>query len=250
MAGQASIDSVAFYCNSSTYYFGSYNDSYILASHTGLNQFTSNFEDNYGGNIPETVLYRSTLDLVWNYKEWNVIEFDSGFGYNGTDNLILEFSFVGNDGNSLYNRGWYPEGGNRVLDGYPGYETGELRSYMNALRVYYTPDQPDVSFEFINPPTFVYQGGTLNVTVRGENNTAGPLSFDAWFEASGIVTVTVAEYPGLTLAGGQVIQANLGFSVPPTAPPGDWTLSGYVGELPATVWDSDSFNFEILPSLD
>lgn len=250
MAGSATIDSVAFYCNSATYNFGSFYDSYVIACHTGFAELTDNFEINYDGNTPEMTLSLSTHDLSWNYKEWNAVGFDSGFDYNGADNLLLEFSFIGNDGNSLYNRGWYPEGGNRVLDGYPGSETGELRPYMNALRIYYTPAHPEVSFEFVDPPASVYQGDVLNVTVRGENHMDDPVDFDAWFEASGFATVTVAEYPGLSLAGGQVIEANLGFNVPANAPPGDWTLSGYIGALPSTIWASDSFDFEIIESLD
>jgi hypothetical protein len=106
---------------------------------TSLTQLTNNYNDNYDGNTPQLVFSESTLNLSWTYNQWHGFGFDTPYIYDGTDNLIFEFKWQGDNGNTVLVFGWYPPGGNRVLDGFSlTNPTGSLRSYMNRLRIYYT----------------------------------------------------------------------------------------------------------------
>jgi hypothetical protein len=137
MTGSANIMGVGFYCVSSSSYFGQFHKVHIYATHTSLDQLTISFENNYDGNTPELVYYRDVLDVSWDYLAWNLQMFDAAFEYNGTENLLIEFTWDGTDGNAAYGKGWYPPAGGRVLDSELGNETGELRDYMNTLQIYF-----------------------------------------------------------------------------------------------------------------
>ena len=139
MTGPASVGEVQLLCGSATNNAGIFNNFEIRACHTPLTDLTVYYEDNYGGNTPVTVAAVDTLELNWVNGEWGRLPCDSPFEYNGTDNLLLEFRWEGDDSRAVYVLGWYPPGGNRVLDGYSlTSPTGTLREYMNRLRIYFT----------------------------------------------------------------------------------------------------------------
>ncbi len=94
---------------------GWYGDFAILACPTGLDLLTPSFAANYDGNTPSTVLAFDTLELRVEYDRWIRFVFDTLFGYSGEDNLLLEFRWEGDDGGTIYTRGWYPPGGSRGM---------------------------------------------------------------------------------------------------------------------------------------
>ncbi|MCU0611031.1 MAG: hypothetical protein MUE60_04475 [Candidatus Eisenbacteria bacterium] len=139
MAGPASLREVQLLCGSAQYNHGTFNDAQVLLCHTPVSQLTATYADNYGGNTPQTVFAVPTLNIGWTNNEWEGLVFDTPFAYDGLQNLIVEFRWDGDDGNSVYNWGWYPEGGNRVLDGSaPSATTGALRPYLNLLRLHFS----------------------------------------------------------------------------------------------------------------
>jgi hypothetical protein len=127
-------------CGSPQYNYGIFYNFEILVCPTPLSQLTENYDNNYEGNTPQVIFSAETLDLNWINNEWHGFVFGTPFSYNGTDNLIFEFRWQGDNSNAVYVKGWYPPGGNRILDGYSlTSPTGALREYMNLLRIYYTP---------------------------------------------------------------------------------------------------------------
>jgi hypothetical protein len=127
-------------CGSAQYDSGSFYNAEILVCPTPLFQLTANYNDNYSGNTPQSVFASETLNLHWTNNEWCGFVFNTAFSYNGTDNLIFEFRWQGDDNGSVYVKGWYPPGGYRVLDGFSLTSlTGTIRDYMNSIRIYFTP---------------------------------------------------------------------------------------------------------------
>ena len=148
-------------CGSAQYNFGTFYNAEILVCPTSLSQLFTNYNDNYQGNSPQTVFSTELLELNWTNNEWHGIIFDTPYQYNGLDNLIFEFRWQGDNSNAVYVKGWYPTGGNRVLDGFSlSNPIGTLRSYMNSIRIYYTPlaiDETSLSglnkeFNYLNHP--------------------------------------------------------------------------------------------------
>ncbi len=57
---------------------------------TSLSQLTTNFNDNYDGNIPLLVYYRQKHTFNTGANQWPGFPFDTAFVYDGRSNLILE----------------------------------------------------------------------------------------------------------------------------------------------------------------
>ena len=140
LAGLSSIEEVRLLCGSAQYNFGTFYNAAILVCPTSLSQLTTNYNDNYQSNTPQIVFSAETLELNWTNNEWHGFIFDYSYQYNGSDNLIFEFRWQGDNSNAVYVKGWYPPSGNRVLDGFSlSNPIGTLRTYMNSIRIYYTP---------------------------------------------------------------------------------------------------------------
>ena len=149
MSGMASIEEIQMQCFSSVYNHGVFYNAKIYVCHTPLSELTDVFEDNYAGNTPELTFSDDTLDLNWTDNQWEGHVFDTPFSYNGTDNLVFEFRWQGDDGNYVYVQSWLPSSDNRVLRGDLTSPTGTLLNEMNSLRIYYTP----IGIDETIPPT-------------------------------------------------------------------------------------------------
>jgi hypothetical protein len=138
LPGPCTLDSVQLLCGSDVYNHGVFLDARVLACHTTVTELDSVCKDNYAGNTPDTVMLHDTLSLSWTNGEWQTLGFEHRFGYNGSDNLILEFLWQGDDGGSVYNLGYYTPG-NRAVDARPSTaERGVPRNYMPRLRIHYS----------------------------------------------------------------------------------------------------------------
>ena len=132
------LDSVQLLCGSDVYNHGVFLNARVLACHTTVAELDSVCKDNYAGNAPDTAMLCDTLRLNWKNGEWQTLGFEHPFGYNGSDNLILEFLWQGDDGGSVYNLGYYTSG-NRAVDARPSTaERGVPRNYMPRLRIHYS----------------------------------------------------------------------------------------------------------------
>jgi hypothetical protein len=138
MPGPCTLDSVQLLCGSDIYNHGVFLNARVLACHTTVTELDSVCKDNYAGNTPDTAMSRDTLSLGWANGEWQALEFEQPFNYNGSDNLILEFLWQGDDGGSVYNLGYYTSG-NRAVDARPSAaERGIPRNYMPRFRIHYS----------------------------------------------------------------------------------------------------------------
>ncbi|MBM3322217.1 hypothetical protein FJY69_01865 [candidate division WOR-3 bacterium] len=151
MPGPCTIDSVQLLCGSDEYNHGIFYNAFILACHTTVTELESTFDRNYSGNVPETAMATSPLVLQWLNNHWHGLEFTRPFSYNGVDNLILEYRWQGDDGNSVYDRGFYTSG-NRACDARSSTAPrGTPRNYMPRHRVFYSltgieePEPPALS---------------------------------------------------------------------------------------------------------
>ena len=112
----------------------------ILFCHTTLDELTTTFEANYAGFEPARAHWLDTLSIDWTAPGWNGFELQQPFEYDGEHNLIIEFRYLGEDGRTINAKAFYPPTPNRTLDaGLPTSSTGELLSFMNSLRIYFTP---------------------------------------------------------------------------------------------------------------
>jgi hypothetical protein len=105
-----------------------------------------------------------------------------------------------------------------------------------------------ITITLVPDQTSVPRGGTLSLTAIVENTTSVPQSFDGWTmvelpshnmwgPAAGPQTVTLPAY--------HTVQKVLAHQVPMMAPLGQYSYFGYVGAYPSTVWDEDSFDFQV-----
>lgn len=139
---------VSLLAGSATYNSGLFYDFSLACCSTMESPLQATFAENYGGGSPERVLLRDPLNVDWTYPGWEPLTFDIPFWHDGSSHLLLEFQWQGDDNRSAYAVGWYPTGGGRVLDGAVGPPTGDLRSYMNSLRIHYDQGTPSPT-----PPT-------------------------------------------------------------------------------------------------
>lgn len=114
----------------------------ILFCHTTLDELTTSFEANYAGFEPARAHWLDTLAIDWAAPGWNGFMLQQPFEYDGEHNLIIEFRYLGEDGRTINAKAFYPPTPNRTLDaGLPTSATGELLSFMNSLRIYFTPPE-------------------------------------------------------------------------------------------------------------
>ncbi|MBN2465535.1 T9SS type A sorting domain-containing protein [candidate division WOR-3 bacterium] len=138
MPGPCTLDSVQLLCGSDIYNHGVFLNARVLACQTTVTELDSVCKDNYAGNTPDTAMSRDTLSLSWTNGEWHALGFEHPFGHNGSDNLIIEFVWQGDDGGSVYNFGYYTSG-NRAVDARPSTaERGVPRNYMPRFRIHYS----------------------------------------------------------------------------------------------------------------
>jgi hypothetical protein len=140
MNGAASISEVQLYATHDASSEATFYNSEILLCHTSVTGLSTSFEANYAGGEPFSVRTDDTLAIDWIAPGWNGLPFGRCFDYNGSDNLIIEFRYYGEDGRTINTRGFYPPTPDRTLDaGLPNSPTGDLLTFMNSLRIYYTP---------------------------------------------------------------------------------------------------------------
>jgi hypothetical protein len=160
MPGPCTLDSVQLLCGSEEYDHGTFYNALILACHTTVTELESTFDHNYSGNVPDTAMAVSPLVLDWVNDQWHGLAFNHPFAYNGTDNLILEYRWQGDDGNSVYDRGFYTSG-NRACDVRSSTAPqGTPRNYMPRQRIFYSLtgiEEPNVDRANASP-TFAQPG--------------------------------------------------------------------------------------------
>jgi len=139
MAGPCTLDSIQLLCGSDVYNHGIFLNGQVYACHTTVTELDSAYADNYAGNTPQAAMSLDTLYLRWQNGDWEGLGFDRPFVYNGTDNLILEFRWQGDNDSSVYNLGYYTSG-NRAVDAKSSTaESGTPRNYMPRFRIFYSP---------------------------------------------------------------------------------------------------------------
>ncbi len=106
----------------------------------------------------------------------------------------------------------------------------------------------------MNPPIAVPGGGGIfEYDAVINNNSANPLTFDAWIDVilpGGNVYGPLLLRTGLNIPAGAVISRHLTQTVPGIAPPGSYTYRGNAGQYPDSVAASDTFPFTKLPAFD
>jgi len=112
--------------------------------HKTRTALTSNFDANYNGT-PTQVYYGDPASLNAVYGQWFGWDFKTPFSYNGTDNLIIEVWWEGDNGAYVYNY-WTPATSRCVYSyvaygnpyyGYPN--SGQVVSYLHYMRITLTP---------------------------------------------------------------------------------------------------------------
>lgn len=104
---------------------------------------STSFKANYSGNTPVMVLELDTLSIDWSTTSpgWNGFDLDTPFHYAGTENLIIEFRYLGDNGKSINARAAAVSPQNRCLSGpHPRSTTGSLMSFLTCMRIHYTTE--------------------------------------------------------------------------------------------------------------
>jgi hypothetical protein len=69
----------------------------ILVCPTPIENVTSNFQDNYGGNTPTTILSVPSRYMTAQRQQWNVFDATVPFYYGDSQNLLVEIKWLGDD---------------------------------------------------------------------------------------------------------------------------------------------------------
>jgi hypothetical protein len=106
----------------------------------------------------------------------------------------------------------------------------------------------------LNPPIQIpASGGIFEYNIEITNPGVSSQNFDVWCMATLPDCSSYGPVLGpvnLTMPGGSSNNRDRMQDVPPAAPAGDYTYTGYVGIYPDTIWSSDSFPFEKLGAPD
>jgi hypothetical protein len=95
------ISEIAFDFQAGSYQNVEFYDVVFKLCHTTLDELTATFDDNYAGNTPEVIATHNPLTINSTGGWWPIPD-TTVFAYNGTDNLIIELIWVGNNGKSVY----------------------------------------------------------------------------------------------------------------------------------------------------
>jgi hypothetical protein len=95
----------------------------------------------------------------------------------------------------------------------------------------------------VNPPVVIGPGGgSFQFTVGLTNTTTLPMTFEAWSEVSGPLTLSPVVGPRpVTLPAGATVARTLVQQVPGAAPAGTYTYTVAAGDFPGSVLSSDFF---------
>jgi len=81
---------------------GTYPNASVKMCHTPLTDLTETFNDNYGGNTPVWVYHNDALFRGGAAGMWDTVELTTPFEYNGTDNLLVEVTWIGSASGEEY----------------------------------------------------------------------------------------------------------------------------------------------------
>lgn len=117
-------------------------DFQLLMCHCPLSSLSTTFDENYGWGMPTLLLALDTLEIDWEASApgWNGFDLDTFFDYNGIDNLVVEFRYMGHSGTTVNARAMSLPSADRCLDaGLPDSPTGDLMSFLTCMRLHFTP---------------------------------------------------------------------------------------------------------------
>ncbi|MEE8640427.1 MAG: hypothetical protein V3T41_08455 [bacterium] len=120
---------------------GDFNKFTLKHCHTSLTTLTDTYTKNYDGKTPVQVYYRDPARIAATPFQWFGFTFDKAFAYNGTDNLLFEVWWVGDNNGNAYTF-WTPKTGRYVYSyikgstAYNGYPNkGLVVNYLHYMRI-------------------------------------------------------------------------------------------------------------------
>ena len=114
--------------------------------HTSKTALTDTYANNYDGKTPVQVFYRESYRIAATPYQWFGIPFDAPFAYNGTDNLLFEVWWEGDNDGYAYTY-WARSTGRYVYsyikgstpyNGYP--DKGLVTDYLHNMRITISPN--------------------------------------------------------------------------------------------------------------
>lgn len=148
--GPALIERIELYATHASQATGNFRSFRLLLCETSVTALSTNFQANYAGQTPSQVFSADTLKIEWagSAPGWNGFDLETPFEYSGTNNLIVEFRYLGHDGKTVNARAASLPTGNRCLDGpTPTSQTGQLMSFLTCMRLHYgTSDLESTTF--------------------------------------------------------------------------------------------------------
>jgi len=121
------FNALAMYCPDTTYdqFTGTFTGTRIYFCHTTRTSLSSTFTDNYSGNTPVMVYSNASLGLVGAETQWFQIAFNKqNFGWNGTDNLLIEIQWDGSPVGGLITATTYGTSSKALIGSSVGAATG------------------------------------------------------------------------------------------------------------------------------
>jgi len=134
------IDRIELFSTHSSQATGIFCNVEFLLCETGVSSLSTSFDANYGGGEPVTVFQVDTLSIDWTHSSpgWNGFDLDTPFSYSGSENLIVEFRYLGHNGKTVNARAAMLPSADRCLSGgFPTSTTGTLMSFLTCMRIHF-----------------------------------------------------------------------------------------------------------------
>lgn len=141
----------------------------LLMCHCPHSSLSTTFDENYGWGMPTCLLARDTLSIEWSGSTpgWNGFDLDKVFPYNGIDNLVVEFRYLGHTGTTVNARAMGLPPADRCLDaGLPTSPSGELMSFLTCMRLHFTPEGVQAEPGATGPAALAVSGSPCIGTVE------------------------------------------------------------------------------------
>ncbi len=154
------IDQIALWKTYAYTYAGTFPNVTVKMLNTTVTSLSSAFSANYGGRTPTRVFHSDALYRGGHTYSWDTVALTTPFDYNGTDNLLIELTWVGSASGVTVYLYYGSTGGNRRVGAYNITDTtiasGSVENVIHNTRIGFRSPANDVGVTSIVAPAGLF----------------------------------------------------------------------------------------------